>query len=32
MNLADRSVLAGLEDEEVYEVEQPRMSWQVHLA
>jgi hypothetical protein len=30
MNLADRSVLVGLEYEEVYEVEQPRMSWQVH--
>ena len=30
MNLADRSVLAGLEYEEVYDVEQPRMSWQVH--
>ena len=30
MNLADRSVLAGLEYEEIYEVEQPRMSWQVH--
>lgn len=30
MNLANRSVLAGLEYEEIYEVEQPRMSWQVH--
>jgi hypothetical protein len=30
MNLAQRSALAGLEFEEVYEVEQPRMSWQVH--
>jgi hypothetical protein len=29
-NLADRSVLAGLEYEEIYEVEQPRMSWLVH--
>ena len=29
-NLADRSKLAGLEYEEIYEVEQPRMSWQVH--
>lgn len=30
MNLADRSALAGLDFEEIYEVEQPRMSWQVH--
>jgi hypothetical protein len=30
MNLANRSVLVGLEYEETYEVEQPRMSWQVH--
>ncbi len=30
MNLKDRSVLAGLHYEEIYEVEQPRMSWQVH--
>jgi Family of unknown function (DUF5677) len=30
INLADRSNLAGVEYEEVYEVEQPRMSWQVH--
>ena len=30
MNLADRSVLAGLDYEEIYEVEQPRTSWQVH--
>ncbi len=30
MNLADRATLAGLEYEEIYEVEQPRMSWQVH--
>jgi hypothetical protein len=30
MNLADRSSLAGLEYEEIYEAEQPRMSWQVH--
>jgi hypothetical protein len=30
MNLAARSVLAGIEYEEIYEVEQPRMSWQVH--
>jgi len=30
MNLARRSILAGLAYEEVYEVEQPRMSWQVH--
>lgn len=30
MNLADRAELAGLEFEEIYDVEQPRMSWQVH--
>src|SRR5579872_1722019 len=30
MNLAKRSALAGLEYQEIYEVEQPRMSWQVH--
>jgi hypothetical protein len=30
MNLAERSILAGLKYEEIYEVEQPRMSWQVH--
>lgn len=30
MNLAKRSALAGMEYEETYEVEQPRMSWQVH--
>jgi hypothetical protein len=30
MNLADRSALAGVKYEEVYEVEQPRMSWLVH--
>ncbi len=30
MNLKKRSVLAGLHYEKIYEVEQPRMSWQVH--
>lgn len=30
MDLARRSILAGLEYEEIYEVAQPRMSWQVH--
>ena len=30
MGLKGRSVLAGLDYEEIYEIEQPRMSWQVH--
>jgi hypothetical protein len=30
MDLASRSILAGFQYEELYEVEQPRMSWQVH--
>jgi hypothetical protein len=30
MNLANRSILAGPDYEEIYEVAQPRMSWQVH--